>query len=202
LSGLAPKMAERGSTGATGAIARGARPLVAVWDPLVRIVHWGLVTGVAVTWLTTKGPSVVHDNFGYAVLALVAIRVLWSFAGPVKARFGEFVRRPHATLDYARRLMRGREPRYVGHNPLGAWMIVALLVTAFGAAATGWLYTTDRFWGVVWVARTHAILADLLLVLAAVHVIGVVATSLRQRENLVAAMLHGRKRAPTGDDVA
>jgi len=190
-------MAERGTTGAPD---RDAKALIAVWDPLVRIVHWGLVTGVAVTWLTTKGPSVVHDTVGYGVLGLVALRGVWGLFGSAKARFAGFVRAPRATLDYARALAHGRERRYVGHNPLGGWMIVALLVTAFGAAASGWLYTTDRFWGVAWVEKLHELLATLLLVLAAVHVIGVVATSIRQRENLVAAMLHGRKRPPQGDD--
>ncbi len=173
---------------------------VAVWDPLVRIVHWSLVTGIAVTWLTTEGPSVVHDTVGYAVLALVALRLVWGFVGPEKARFVRFVRTPLATLDYAKRLLRGTEPRHIGHNPLGGWMIVALLATAFAAAVTGWLYTTDRFWGVKWMEELHEFFAVLILVLAALHVIGVIVTSIRHRENLVAAMWSGRKRAPAGDD--
>jgi cytochrome b len=173
---------------------------VAVWDPLVRIVHWSLVTGIAVTWLTTEGPSAVHDTVGYAVLALVALRLVWGFVGPEKARFVRFVRTPGATLDYAKRLLHGREPRHVGHNPLGGWMIVALLATAFAAAATGWLYTTDRFWGVKWMEELHGFFAELILVLAALHVLGVIVTSIRHRENLVAAMWTGRKRAPEGDD--
>jgi cytochrome b len=173
---------------------------VAVWDPLVRIVHWSLVTGIAVTWHTTEGPSVVHDTIGYAVLGLVALRLVWGFVGPEKARFMAFVRMPRATLGYAMRLLRGTEPRHIGHNPLGGWMIVALLATAFAAGATGWLYTTDRFWGVKWVEELHAFFAELILVLAALHVIGVIVTSIRHRENLVAAMWTGRKRAPEGDD--
>jgi len=176
------------------------RALIPVWDPLVRIGHWGLVTGIAVTWLTTEGPAVVHDTVGYAVLAIVALRLLWGFVGPAKARFMSFVRAPGATLAYALRLVRGTEPRHVGHNPLGGWMIVALLATAFAAGATGWLYTTDRFWGVERVEELHEFIAELLLVLAALHVAGVIVTSIRHRENLVRAMFTGRKRAPAGDD--
>ncbi|MEJ2119321.1 MAG: cytochrome b/b6 domain-containing protein [Alphaproteobacteria bacterium] len=194
-------MQERVDTDVTDRALEKSKRSVAVWDPLVRIGHWGLVTGIAVTWLTTEGPSVVHDTVGYAVLALVALRLVWGFVGPQKARFLRFVRAPGATLDYARRLLRGNEPRHVGHNPLGGWMIVALLVTAGAAAATGWLYTTDRFWGVKWMEELHEVFATLILVLAALHVIGVIVTSIRHRENLVAAMWTGRKRAPEGDDV-
>jgi len=90
----------------------------------------------------------------------------------------------------------------MGHNPLGGWMIVALLATALAAAISGWVYTTDAFWGVAWVERVHVFFAELLLVLAALHVAGVAFTSIRHRENLVAAMLHGKKRATDADDAA
>lgn len=74
-------------------------------------------------------------------------------------------------------------------------MIVALLTTAFAAAASGWIYTTDAFWGIEWVEAMHVFFAELLLVLASLHVAGVIFTSIRQRENLIAAMIHGRKRS-------
>jgi len=180
----------------------GSRPSIAVWDIVVRLGHWSLVTGIAVTWLTIEGPAVLHDGFGYAVLAILALRLVWGFAGSRYARFAGFIRSPRATLGYARAVADRREPRYLGHNPLGGWMIVALIVSALGAGISGWLYTTDRFWGVEWVERVHAGFAWAVLGLAALHVAGVVFTSLRQRENLVAAMLHGRKRAPTADEPA
>ena len=93
-------------------------------------------------------------------------------------------------------MLRGSEPRYVGHNPLGGWMIVALLAAAAAASLSGWLSITDRFWGVEWVQDTHHVLGDALIVLAAFHVAGVAFTSRRQGENLAAAMLTGVKRAP------
>lgn len=67
-------------------------------------------------------------------------------------------------------------------------------VAAMRVGVSGWLYTTDRFWGVEWVETLHSILANLLLILAAVHVLGALYASFRHRENLVAAMVHGRKR--------
>ena len=81
-------------------------------------------------------------------------------------------------------------------------MIAALLITLLGIGGTGWLYTTDRFWGVGWVEELHEKLTYVLFGLAALHISGVLFSSLRHRENLVAAMIHGRKRAPAPEDVA
>jgi cytochrome b len=173
-----------------------------VWDPFVRIGHWALAGGVALAWLTREGWRETHEWIGYATLALVALRVAWGLAGSRYARFSQFVRSPAATLRYAGEVLRRSEPRHLGHNPLGGWMIVALLATVAATGFTGWLYTTDAFWGVEWLADLHGRLTDLLLALAALHVLGVVLASRRHRENLVAAMLHGRKRPPSGSDVA
>ena len=166
-----------------------------VWDPLVRLIHWSMVASVAVAWLVTEGR--IHDAAGYALLALIALRILWGFVGPDHARFASFVKTPRTVFQYAKQLYAGREPRHIGHNPLGGWMIIALLATGLAASLSGWLYTTDAFWGLAWVERIHVFFAELLLVLAALHIVGVVFTSFRQRENLIAAMLHGRKRLRT-----
>ena len=175
---------------------------VRVWDPLVRILHWTLVATVAAAWVTQEGAGRVHEWIGYAALAIVGLRIVWGIAGSRYARFSQFVRRPVPTIDYFREVLRGSEPRHLGHNPLGAWMIVALIANVALVGASGWLYTTDRYWGVEWVEELHEAFANALLVLVALHVAGVVLTSLRQRENLVAAMIHGRKRSPAPGDVA
>jgi len=171
---------------------------VPVWDPVVRIAHWILATCIIAAWFT-RGAT--HDWLGYGALGVVALRLLWGWVGPRHAHFGEFVRSTAATLAYARAVVARAEPRYLGHNPLGAWMIVALLAMIALVAGTGWLSTTDRFWGVEWLQETHHLLADALLVLATLHVAGVAYTSLRHRENLVRAMITGRKPPPRAGDV-
>ena len=174
---------------------------IRVWDPLVRVLHWSLVTGVAVAWLTEDGPGKLHEGAGYVALGVVAIRGLWGFIGPAFTRFRSFVRPKAETLDYAKAVLHGNEPRHLGHNPLGGWMIVALLLTVAATGGTGWLYTTDMFWGIKWMEGVHETFANLLLVLIALHVGGVIFTSIRQRENLVAAMIHGHKERRPGDAI-
>ena len=165
-----------------------------VWDPLVRICHWTLVASVALAWVTQKGWGAWHEWIGYASLAVVAVRLPWGFLGTAAARFVSFVRPPGETLAYARRVLAGGEERHLGHNPLGGWMIVLLLGNVLLVGLSGWLFTTDRYWGVKWVEDLHEGLSDSLGALVALHLAGVIFTSFRQRENLVVAMLHGRKR--------
>ena len=172
-----------------------------VWDAPVRVLHWTLVLCVAGAWFSTDNFSRWHQPLGYGGLAAVLLRLLWGGAGSRYARFTQFLRSPRAALAYGRLLLQGREPRYVGHNPLGGWMIVALMACVLGLALTGWLYTTDRFWGDETVEDIHVALAWTLLGLAALHIAGVIFTSLRHRENLVRAMFTGRKRAAGPDDV-
>lgn len=172
-----------------------------VWDPFLRIAHWALVGSIVVAWFTRHGGGKLHEWAGYLVLAIVAFRLVWGLAGPHYARFTQFVRRPRDTIHYAQLAVGSHAPRYVGHNPLGGWMIVALLVTAALTAASGWLYTTDRYWGIAWVEQLHTWLTYLLLGLAALHIAGAIVESVRHRENLVAAMLHGNKREAGPGDI-
>jgi cytochrome b len=175
---------------------------VKVWDRPVRLLHWTLVGSVAVAALTLLRFSDAHQPAGYVALAAVALRLLWSGFGSRHARLTSFLRSPRITLAYARSLLQGRESRYIGHNPLGGWMIVALMLTVAGLALTGWLYTTDAFWGDETVENWHVALAWTLLALVTLHVSGVVFTSLRHRENLAKAMFSGTKRDAAADDVS
>ena len=169
--------------------------MLRVWDAAVRILHWSLVLSVAAAWLTRHSRGSWHEWLGYAALAVVAARLAWGFAGAGYARFSDFVRPASVTAAYARDVLAHREARFLGHNPLGGWMVVALLALVALVGATGWLYTTDRYWGVEWVEELHETLSDVLFAFVGLHIAGVVFTSVRHRENLVAAMLHGRKRA-------
>jgi cytochrome b len=168
---------------------------VKVWDLWVRIGHWLLVVTVAAAWLTRHSSSQWHEWGGYAAAILIAVRVAWGFFGSAHARFRDFVLGPKTVLNYARDLLARRERHYWGHNPLGGYMVVALLTVVALTAASGWLYTTDRYWGVAWVGDTHALLSNLLLLLIGAHVAGVLFACWRERRNLIAAMFHGRKSA-------
>ncbi|HWH80882.1 MAG TPA: cytochrome b/b6 domain-containing protein [Burkholderiaceae bacterium] len=178
-----------------------ATPTVRVWDRPVRVLHWLLVGSVALSALGLVALFGVHQPAGYVALGAVFVRVTWGVVGGRYARFAQFVRGPRATLRYARAAALGRAPRFVGHNPLGGWMIVALMACIAALALTGWLYTTDAFWGDATVESLHRALAWALLALVVLHVAGVIATGLKQRENLVESMWTGRKRAPSGDDI-
>ena len=178
-----------------------AAPAVKVWDRPVRVLHWTLVVSIALGWLTTFVWFGAHQPVGWVALAAIGLRFVWGFIGSGHARFAQFMRAPRATLAYLRQTRLGTEPRHLGHNPLGAWMIVALMLCVLVLCVTGWLYTTDAFWGNERVETWHRGFAWGLLGLAALHVGGVIFTSYRQRENLVRSMLNGEKRAPRGDDV-
>jgi len=178
----------------------GPAPTIKVWDAFVRIAHWSLVIAVAGAWLT-EDAGAIHEWLGYATLAIVSARIAWGAVGSRYARFAQFVRSPKGTIEYGRQVLAHTAPRYVGHNPLGAYMIVALIVMVILTAVTGWLYTTDRFWGVEWMEDLHEGLATTLLWLIGFHVGGALFSSLYHRENLVAAMISGRKRAAEPRDV-
>lgn len=204
-------------------------PTVRVWDPLVRVFHWSLVATFATAWLSADEVQPVHEFAGYTIAGLVAFRLIWGVVGSRHARFAQFVKGPRATLAYLGTLLRGSERRYLGHNPAGAAMIVALLLTLSGTAFTGWLMAEPARLAMLpglpqivtpaWaddgdeedggesegedlLEEVHETLANLMLLLVALHLGGVVLASVRHRENLARAMLTGDKRAPGPGDVA
>ena len=201
---------------------------VRVWGLLIRVFHWGLVLAFSIAWLTADELQKVHEFAGYAVAALIGFRLILGVFGGKYARFAQFVRRPAVVIAYLRDMLRGQERRYIGHNPAGAAMVVALLLTLSGTAFTGWLMEEPDRVALLQtlpqiVAPAHAdepreaehrggqsgllkdvheTLANLMLFLAAVHVGGVVLASKRHHENLPRAMVTGRKRAPGAGDIA
>jgi cytochrome b len=187
-----------------GLQAGGAMPpaTVKVWDPFVRIFHWSLVGLFAFAFLTGDEWQQPHELAGYAIAGLVAARIVWGFVGSRHARFSTFVRSPNQVFRFLSATARFSAPRYLGHNPAGAAMILALLAAIGVIATTGYMMTTDAYWGVEWVEEVHELAAWGALGLIALHLAGVVAASLEHSENLVRAMVTGRKRAPGADDVA
>jgi len=187
---------------------------VNVWDPFVRLFHWTLVAAVtvaAVTGLLADAPWVdVHVWAGTVMAGLVAARLVWGFLGPGPARFAGFVVGPRAVLAHLRELRDGTAGRHLGHNPLGALMVLALLAAAVALAVTGVVaYGGVLKAGPLAFATTyadgramlevHELLAYFLLALIALHVAGVAVESRRSRENLARAMVTGRKPARPGD---
>ncbi len=168
-----------------------------VWDPFVRLFHWTVVSGCLIAYVFTDWRN-LHKFTGYVVLAMVVLRIIWGFVGTRHARFADFVRSPREVWDYGRRLLQGREDPSLGHNPLGGLMVVALLTTLLAIGISGWMMTLDAFWGEDWVEELHANLVNLLLVLVGLHLAGVLFTSLRERVNLVKAMITGYKEFPAG----
>lgn len=195
--------------------------LVTVWDPLIRVGHWGLLAAVAVALITRGEPELLHQGAGYVIAAYVVWRVAWGIAGPQHARFEAFVRSPIDALRYLADLVRGKAKRHVGHSPAGGWMVIALLVAFSGTVATG-LAMESRVPVPAFMAplvahdggeraesgeadeagereespweEVHEAFSNLVLALALLHVAGVALASFAHRENLTRSMIDGRKR--------
>ena len=169
-----------------------ARPMVQVWDIGVRLFHWSLVAMVLATYFIVD-PRSVHRGFGYAVVALIGFRLIWGVIGGRHARFADFVPNPVTLIRYLGDMLRGREARYLGHNPAGAAMILVLLSMLAAITVTGYMMGLDAYFGKEWVEDAHKMLVNGLFLLIPLHVGGVVLSGLRHRENLVLAMVHGNK---------
>jgi len=178
-----------------------------VWDPLVRIFHWALVFSFIIAWLTGDDWLAPHQFAGYTIAGLVLLRIAWGFIGPRHARFTDFVRPPREVMAYLTDVALFRARRYIGHNPAGGLMVVAMLacllltvgsgILALGteeslgpaAGLSSWVGET----GAEIVEETHELLANLTLLLVFAHVAGVLLACLQHRENLVRAMVTGHK---------
>lgn len=170
-------------------------PTVRVWDRFVRVFHWSLVASFFTAWWFTEHIGWLHKGAGYLATALVLARVAWGFIGTGHARFASFVPGPGKLLRYLGAVLRGREPRHLGHNPAGSVMVLFLLAAMATIGLTGHLMTTDAFWGNDTVETLHTLAVDATLWAVAAHVAANFYASWHHRENLVKAMVTGRKRA-------
>ncbi|MFZ6771134.1 cytochrome b/b6 domain-containing protein [Undibacterium sp. SXout7W] len=171
------------------------KPTVKVWDPLVRLFHWSLVISVFAAYLSGEENERWHELFGYAVIALISVRFIWGWIGSYHARFVNFVASPGATFAYLRDLILMREKSYLGHNPAGAMMILALLLFLACTTGTGWLMISGSYADKELLEEVHEFCANTTMALVALHVAGVIWASLRHKENLIKSMLTGKKRA-------
>ena len=190
-------------------------PRVRAWDLPTRLFHWTLVVLIVSAWVSYEFAENIGDETlvwhranGLAILTLIVWRLLWGIWGSSTARFAGFVRPPSAVLGYAGGLISGRAGRYLGHNPLGALMVLALLATlgamaGFGLFATddndlvgGPLYRLVSEQGNIRAARLHGFIFNfVLLPLLLLHIAVNVLYTLVKREPLIQAMVTGRKPA-------
>jgi len=166
---------------------------VRVWDPLVRFIHWSLVVAFFIAWMTGDEAQDLHEAAGYAIIVLVVARIVWGIVGTTHARFTDFVYHPLVVIRHLADAVRFHSKRFLGHNPAGGAMIVTLLVMLSLICVSGFAMTTDAFWGIRWVEEVHEVAVNLTLVLIGLHLAGVCAASFEHRENLVRAMITGRK---------
>lgn len=171
-------------------------PRILVWDWPVRVFHWSLVACFAGAWLTSDDDAnrFIHALFGYSLLGLILFRLAWGLVGSRHARFSSFLHGPSGTLRYLISMLRGRPEDVVGHNPVGSLAVWGLLALGLATATVGWLMASGR--GSDGLDDAHEALATAMLVLVCLHIVGAIVSSLLHRENLVAAMLTGRKRGP------
>lgn len=176
-----------------------------VWDVPTRLFHWLTVVLVAWSWWTAENHYLAfHRYSGYALLGLFVFRIYWGLVGSTTARFAQFVHGPHRTAAHVRRLIAGQHtPATPGHNPLGAWSVVALLgllgmqiglglfAVDVDGIESGPLSAFVSFDAGRRAARWHETVFDALLVLIILHVLAVLFYWIVRRRNLIASMIHG-----------
>ena len=166
---------------------------VRVWDKFVRFFHWSLVACVLANFFVIDDGETVHQWLGYTASILVCARIVWGFIGSRHARFSDFFPTPAAIRQHLRDMMSGSKAHHDGHNPLGAVVMLSMLVIVLSLGATGYLQTTDAFWGEEWLQELHEGLASALIAVAGFHALAAIVMSRIERTNLVAAMITGVK---------
>ena len=183
-----------------------------VWDAPVRLFHWVLATLVVFSYVTAKlGGTWMewHMRSGYCVLALLLFRIAWGLVGGGTARFAQFVRGPAAAIAYLRLRAARREVRLVGHNPLGGWMVLAMLLILLAQAVSG-LFVDDEIatQGPLYAKASGAFVGRMnqlhhynewvIVGAVAMHVLAIVVYQWGLRVNLIGPMIHGRAPLPPG----
>lgn len=168
--------------------------LIRVWDWPVRVFHWSLALCVFIAYVTGESErySLLHQTLGYAAAGLLAFRLAWGVVGTRYAKFSQFVRGPQAVWAYVKSIRQGQAQQHVGHNPVGGVAVLLLMGLVATTAFTGWLIASGDAPG--WQEELHELMANTLMLVVAVHVLGVVLSSRLHHENLVAAMWTGWKK--------
>ncbi len=188
----------------------GGRPMniekttIKVWDILIRIFHWSLVLFFAIAYITEDDWMYIHSYAGYTIFFLLIFRLLWGFIGTKYARFSNFIVGPKVAIKHLTEELAGDAKHYLGHNPAGALMIIALIVSLFLTVISGVIIFATEGHGPLattfvsslsgeFLEEVHELLAHFTLLLVFLHIGGVIFSSFMQEENLVKAMITGKK---------
>ncbi len=178
---------------------------VKAWDPLVRVFHWSLVFFFLLAFITEDDWLNLHVQAGYAVSLLIGFRLFWGLVGTRNARFWNFVKSPAVMLKHLKCMLSFDAPHYLGHNPLAGAMVISLLLSITLVSLTGMVIiategqgplagTIFSSWRGEWMEEVHEFFANFTLLMVFAHVSGVLFSSLLEGENLVKAMVTGRKK--------
>lgn len=167
---------------------------ILVWDVPTRVFHWLLVISFAGAWLTSESErlQMIHYAFGYSAVTLVLFRLVWGLIGTKYARFTQFIKRPKQILSHFKDALGGHQHATVGHNPAGGLVMIALMLIILLIGLTGYL-SVKEFLG-DFMSEAHEAIASLALALVIIHIAAAVIMSLLQKENLVRAMVNGKKK--------
>lgn len=181
--------------------AAGVAAKVHVWDVPTRVFHWTFACCFAGAWLTADSERLrdIHVMLGYTFAALLVFRLLWGLVGTRYARFASFLFSPRQLATYIGSLFTRSPEHHLGHNPAGALAIFAMLALGAMIALSG--YATYQEIGGEWLEDLHEGAASAMLAVVAVHVAGVVVSSLLHRENLAVAMFTGAKAGPPAQGI-
>lgn len=179
-----------------------------VWDIFIRIFHWSLLTTFVISYLTEDDFPLIHVYAGYTMMVLITLRIVWGFIGTPYARFRCFVVKPNVVLNYIKDIVQFKAKRFLGHNPAGGLMVVALLITLSLTLFFGLLtYGSVEFSGPLanlasnvssstahFFKEMHEFFANFTVLLIVLHIVGVLVASLQHKENLVKSMITGYKK--------
>ena len=167
---------------------------ILVWELPTRIFHWTLALSFAGAFLTAESERWrdIHVLFGYTVLGLIAFRLVWGFAGTRYVRFDILVRSSTHVVRYLAQLVRGHVWHPAGHNPANAVAIMLLVLLGIASGVSGWAVYEEI--GGDWLEELHEFISNAMLAVVFVHIAGVLIISYLQGENLIVAMITGRKR--------
>ncbi len=173
----------------------GARCIM-VWDPLVRLIHWGLALTILLNGMIVDEESALHEWIGYGAIGLVGTRLIWGVFGSRYARLSVFPPNPVAALRHVMALWGGDRTIHLSHNPIGALMVYNIWMTVLVLGVTGYMMGMIQFFGVEWVEEAHEIAFDWLVISIVLHIGGVVLDTWRSGVPLARSMIDGRKRIP------